>query len=259
MNTKKQIGPASLLAQRMIAPNVYDMWMETGMAAEAQPGQFISIYPRDKSLLLPRPISVCEVSADRTALRIVYRVVGQGTWQLKFSEPRDNIKVLGPLGNGFPLEQGEEKKVFLIGGGIGIPPMVELAKRLRAEKQIILGYRDKVCFLREDLEQHGKVFIATEDGSVGTKGTVMDAIRENGLEADVIYACGPMPMLRAIKAYAEEKGIPAYISLEEHMACGVGACLGCVVKTKEVHHHTNVNNARICADGPVFEASEVEI
>lgn len=259
MNKQKQSGIASVLTQREIAPNIYDMWLETKMAATAEPGQFIGIYPRDKSLLLPRPISICEVSPDRTALRIVYRVVGQGTWQLKYSDPQTSIKVLGPLGNGFPLEQGKGKKVFLIGGGIGIPPMVELAKRLSAQKQIILGYRDQFCFLSADLEQQGKVFIATEDGSVGTKGTVLDAIRENGLEADIIYACGPMPMLRAIKAYAQEKGIPAYISLEEHMACGVGACLGCVVKTKEVHHHTNVNNARICTDGPVFEASEVEV
>ena len=259
MSKQKQSGIASVLTQREIAPNIYDMWLETKMAAEAEPGQFIGIYPRDKSLLLPRPISICQVSPDRTALRIVYRVVGQGTWQLKYSDPLTSIRVLGPLGNGFPLEQGKGKRAFLIGGGIGIPPMVELAKRLSAEKQIILGYRDKFCFLKADLEQHGQVFIATEDGSVGTKGTVLDAIRENGLEADIIYACGPMPMLRAIKAYAQEKGIPAYISLEEHMACGVGACLGCVVKTKEVHHHTNVHNARICTDGPVFEASEVEI
>ena len=101
--------------------------------------------------------------------------------------------------------------------------------------------------------------MATEDGSVGTKGNVMNTIEENHLQADVIFACGPMPMLRAIKKYAEEKKIKAYISLEEHMACGVGACLGCVVKTKEVDHHSHVHNARICTDGPVFDAEEVEI
>ena len=112
---------------------------------------------------------------------------------------------------------------------------------------------------KEDLEKYSSVYPATEDGSVGTKGNVMDAIREKALEADVIFACGPMPMLRAIKAFAQEKQIPAYISLEEHMACGVGACLGCVVKTKEEDHHSHVHNARICTDGPVFEAGEVEI
>ena len=146
-----------------------------------------------------------------------------------------------------------------MGGGIGVPPILELAKRLEARKRIIVGYRDGNLFLKEDLEKYGAVYAATEDGSAGTKGNVMDAIQENGLEADVIFACGPMPMLRAIKAYAGQRGIPAYISLEEHMACGVGACLGCVVKTKEIDHHSHVHNARICTDGPVFEAREVEV
>lgn len=259
MDRKNWNRVASVLAQHEIAPFIYDMWMDTGMAAEAKPGQFISIYPKDKSLLLPRPISICEVNTDKTALRVVYRIAGKGTEQFSLYKSGETINVLGPFGNGFPLERGEGKRVFLIGGGIGIPPMLELARRLNAKKQIVLGYRDNHCFLKEDLEQYGQVHIATEDGSVGTKGNVLDAIQENGLETDVIYACGPMPMLRAVKSYAAEKGIPAYISLEEHMACGVGACLGCVVKTRETHHHTNVHNARICTDGPVFEAEEVEI
>lgn len=155
-----------------------------------------------------------------------------------------------------------------MGGGIGIPPMLELAKAIAnnagnegqaASVDIIVGYRDKELFLAEDLSQYGKVHIATEDGSAGTKGNVMDAIAAEGLEADVIFACGPMPMLRAIKKYATEKGMEAYISLEERMACGVGACLGCVVKTREVDHHSHVNNARICTDGPVYAAQDVEI
>ena len=137
--------------------------------------------------------------------------------------------------------------------------IVVVKEELKDMIQIIVGYRDAQTFLREDLEQYGRVYIATEDGSVGTKGNVMHAIEENGLAANMIFACGPMPMLRAIKGYAEEKTVPAYISLEEHMACGVGACLGCVVKTKEVDHHSHVHNARICTDGPVFEAKEVEI
>ena len=256
---------AEILSQNKITSNIFEMWIRTELAEEVKPGQFVGVYTRNKSLLLPRPISVCEVSGDRTAVRIVYRrgEKGTGTYEMSQYAPGStcsNIKILGPLGNGFPLEKGEGKKVFLIGGGIGIPPLVELSKQLNAEKQIIVGYRDRAqFFLKSDLEQYGQVYIATEDGSNGTKGNVMDAIRENGLEADVIYACGPMPMLRAIKAYAAEKGMPAYISLEEHMACGVGACLGCVVKTKEIHHHTYVNNARICTDGPVFEAAEVDI
>ena len=134
-----------------------------------------------------------------------------------------------------------------------------LAKELEADKQVVVGYRDNGLFLKDELDKYAAVYVATEDGSVGTKGNVMNAIEENGLDAEVIYACGPMPMLRAIKRYAEAKQIKAYISLEEHMACGVGACLGCVVKTKEVDHHSHVHNARICTDGPVFDAEEVDI
>lgn len=258
-SSMKEKETAIILSQREIAPQIYNMWIETYLAEQAKAGQFLCIYPKDKSTLLPRPISICEVREDRKALRIVYRVAGQGTREFAGYRRGDTIAVMGTLGNGFPVEDAVGKKVFLMGGGIGIPPILQLAKEIRGEKQILLGYRDAHTFLREDMEKHGSVYIAAEDGSVGVRGNVMDAIAENGLEADLIYACGPMPMLRAIKAYAAEHRMRAYISLEERMACGVGACLGCVVKTKEVDHHSHVKNARICTDGPVFEADEVDI
>lgn len=255
----KQKQTATVLSQKETAPRIYDMWIETDLAEQAKPGQFLCIYPKDRSTLLPRPISICEVREDRKALRIVYRVAGRGTGEFAGYRTGDTIDIMGTLGNGFPVEEAVGKKVFLMGGGIGIPPILQLAKEIEGEKQIIVGYRDAHTFLREDLEKYGRVYIATEDGSVGVRGNVMSAIAEGGLEADLIYACGPMPMLRAIKAYAAERHMRAYISLEEHMACGVGACLGCVVKTKEVDHHSHVKNARICTDGPVFEADQVEI
>ena len=255
----KQKQTALILSQKEPAPQIFDMWIETNLAAQAKPGQFLCIYPKDKSTLLPRPISICEVREDRKALRIVYRVAGQGTREFSRYQAGDTIDIMGALGNGFPVEEAVGKKVFLMGGGIGVPPILQLAKEMDGDRQIIVGYRDSKTFLREDLEKYGKVYIATEDGSVGTKGNVMDAVAENGLKAELIYACGPMPMLRAIKAYASKHHITAYISLEEHMACGVGACLGCVVKTKEADRHSHVNNARICTDGPVFEAEAVEI
>lgn len=255
----KQKSIATVISQQEIAPGIYDMWLATDLAAQAGPGQFIGVYPNDKSTLLPRPISICEVSDDKLALRIVYRVAGQGTAEFSGCRAGDQLAVLGVLGNGFPVEKGEGKKVFLMGGGIGIPPILELAKEMKAQKQIVVGYRDSNLFLARELGSYGDVFTATEDGSAGTKGNVMNAIEENGLDAEVIFACGPMPMLRAIRQYAADHGIKAYISLEEHMACGVGACLGCVVKTKDVDHHSHVHNARICTDGPVFEAQEVEI
>lgn len=169
----------------------------------------------------------------------------------------DDIDILGPLGNGF---MQREKKAILIGGGIGIPPMVELAKSLKdkCEVQIVAGYRDEL-FLIDELKSNGTLYIATEDGSTGTKGTVIDAIKAEGITGDVIYSCGPTPMLRAIKEYAKEAGIECQISLEEKMACGIGACLACVCKSKEKDHHTNVHNKRICKDGPVFLAEEVEL
>lgn len=255
----KEKSPGKVISQKEIAANIFDMWIETGLAKQAHPGQFIGVFPKNKSTLLPRPISICEVNEEKTALRIVYRIAGQGTKEFSSYAAGDFVEILGVLGNGFPLEAGMGKKVFLMGGGIGVPPILQLAKELKADKQVVVGYRDSNLFLKEDLDQYAAVYVATEDGSVGTKGNVMNAIEENGLEADVIYACGPMPMLRAIKQYAEKKQIKAYISLEEHMACGVGACLGCVVKTKEKDHHSHVHNARICTDGPVFDAEEVDI
>ena len=122
-----------------------------------------------------------------------------------------------------------------------------------------MGYRDENTFLLDEFKEQADSFVATEDGSVGTKGNVIDAINENGLEADVIYACGPMPMLRALKAYAMEHDMECYVSMEERMACGIGACLACVCKTKDKDAHSNVNNKRICKEGTVFNAKEVEL
>lgn len=258
MSRKKKVK-ATVVSQKKIADQIFDLWLETELAKHAHAGQFIAVYPHDASTLLPRPISICEVDKAKNRLRLVYRIAGKGTAEFSVRKPGDSLEILGILGNGFPLEKAKGRRVFLMGGGIGIPPMLELAKELDADKQIVVGYRNNDLFLEEDLAKYGNVYVATEDGSVGTKGNVMDAIRANNIRADLIMACGPMPMLRAIKQYAEKQGIEAYISLEERMACGVGACLGCVCKTTEVDHHSHVKNARICTDGPVFEAKEVEI
>lgn len=252
---------AVVVSQEQLANGIFSMWIQTEAAASAKPGQFISMYTNDGTKLLPRPISICEIDKEAGQLRVVYRVTSEqaGTKQFSQMKAGDIIPVIGPLGNGFPLEKAEGKKAFLMGGGIGVPPILELAKQLNCEKQIVVGYRDADTFLRDQFEANGSVYISTEDGSVGTKGNVMNAIAENGLTADIIYACGPTPMLRAIKNYAEENGIECYISLEERMACGIGACLACVCKSKEKDHHTNVHNKRICKEGPVFLSTEVEI
>lgn len=256
--TKKSL---KIVSQKEIGKDIYSMWLQADeMADAARPGQFLSLYTRDGSKLLPRPISICEIDRENRRIRLVYRVTGENTGTEAFSRLHAGVpvEVLGPLGNGFPLQEAEGKRVFLMGGGIGIPPMLQTAKELHAEKTAVLGYRDEL-FLNEEFENFANVFVATEDGSAGTKGNVMDAIRENALEADVIFACGPTPMLRAIKTFAEEKNIPCWISMEERMACGVGACLACVCKSKEVDGHSHVHNKRICKDGPVFLSTEVEL
>ena len=258
----KQKENAVVVSQEQLTDGIFSLWLQTEASQTAKPGQFISMYTNDGSKLLPRPISICEIDKANGRLRMVYRVTGENTGTEQFSQLKagDTVPVIGPLGNGFPLEKAEGKKAFLMGGGIGVPPILELAKQLECEKkQIVVGYRDAQTFLKESFEENGEVYISTEDGSVGTKGNVMHAIAENKLEADIIYACGPTPMLRAIKKYAEENGIECYISLEERMACGIGACLACVCKSKEKDHHSNVHNKRICKDGPVFISTEVEI
>lgn len=251
---------STIISQEMIATDIYSMWLDAPqIASQAQPGQFISVYSNDSGRVLPRPISICEIDREKGALRIVYRIAGKGTAEFSGMKAGETLDILGPLGNGFPMEAVKGKRVFMMGGGIGVPPMVQTAKEADADVTIIAGYRNSEIFLREELEQNGTLVVATEDGSVGTKGNVMDAIRENHLEADVIFACGPTPMLRAIKNYAEEHNILCYISMEEKMACGVGACLACVCKSKEVDHHSHVHNKRICKDGPVFLSTEVEL
>ena len=283
---------AVVVDQNALGRGIYDLTLKTtNIAKAAKAGQFVSVYSNDKSKLLPRPISLCGIDRDEDTIRLVYRVTGENTGTEEFSKlvMGDKIRILGPLGNGFTVEPG--KKAFLIGGGIGVPPMLQLAKDINSgvvqttgavdtntqekgqteEKQInghgkkicdmniIMGYRDENTFLLDEFKEQADSFVATEDGSVGTKGNVIDAINENGLEADVIYACGPMPMLRALKAYAMEHDMECYVSMEERMACGIGACLACVCKTKDKDAHSNVNNKRICKEGPVFNAKEVEL
>lgn len=255
-----------------LADGVFEMWLKTErIAKEAKPGQFISVYSNDGSRLLPRPISICRIDGEQ--LRIVYRVAGKGTLEFSQMNAGERLNIQGPLGNGYDLDAifsrvesatgKKPKKAILFGGGIGVPPMLELAKAISektdCKAQAVMGYRDSQMFLKDEFESFSDVTVATEDGSAGVKGNVLDAAGECNITGDVIFACGPTPMLRAIKAYAADNNIEAYISLEEKMACGIGACLACVCKTTNKDEHSQVNNARVCKEGPVFNAKEVEI
>lgn len=260
MNQKK-METAAVLSQEQLADRVFSMWLDTEeIAGLARCGQFVSLYCRDESRLLPRPISICETDQEKGRLRLVYRVTGPHTGTEAFCRLRsgDHIRVMGPLGNGFPLEETENKKVLLIGGGIGIPPMLQTAKELQGRAVTVLGYRED-AFLLEEFAATGKVYTASEDGRTGVRGTVLDAIRLHQPKMDMIFACGPLPMLRAVKEYALEQEIPCWISMEERMACGIGACLACVCGSADEDAHSRVHNKRVCKEGPVFLSTEVTI
>ncbi len=258
---------AKIHSIKEISKGIFDMvLLAPEVATAAKAGQFVNLYLNDASKLLPRPISICGFNAFAGTVRLVFRVVGKGTEELSEMSEGDEIKVIGPLGNGF--FDVPEKNALLFGGGIGIPPMLGLAKALSSKGvnvTSVLGYRDAEAFLSNEFKQYGRLILATDDGSLGFHGNVVDAakscVAEGALSlADTcICACGPLPMLRGIKAFAAEHDIPAQISMEERMACGVGACLACVCKSTETDHHSNVKNKRVCKDGPVFMAEEIEI
>lgn len=257
----RNIDEGKVISQEKLSDGIYSLKIKNKGAEFAAPGQFVGVYPKSADTLLMRPISICETDKEKSEMRLVYRAVGKGTTEFSSLKEGDSVKLLANLGNGFPVDEVKGKCIVLMGGGIGIPPMLGTAKALNGEDvHAYLGYRNKDTFLDDEFLNYSKVYIATEDGSIGVKGNVIDALKASTeVKPDVIMACGPMPMLRAIKEYAKTNGITAYISLEERMACGVGACLGCVCKTVKKDGHSHVNNTRICTEGPVFNAEEVDI
>ncbi|MBP3851970.1 MAG: dihydroorotate dehydrogenase electron transfer subunit [Erysipelotrichaceae bacterium] len=235
-----------IIKQEQIGVDLYRMELQTSMTDEAKPGQFIQI--QVPGMYLRRPISISEIKKD--SLVIIYKVVGQGTKRLSEMEEGQTINVFGPLGNGFPIEQREH--VVLVGGGVGVPPLYETAKQYRAQNtkvDVVLGFNDKEqIFYEEEFIKLGcSVSIATMDGSQGTKGTVINALKERNIDCDCILSCGPLPMLKALQNTYPN----GYISLEARMACGIGACMGCVVKDQQGHAY------RVCKDGPVFPFGKV--
>ena len=283
----KTVCTAEVLINREISADIYDMMIYSPeIAKTAKPGSFVMIYTNDPSKLLPRPISICDYDLTDETVRFVYRVSGKNTGTEQFSRlrPGEKIRILGPVGNGYDIEKihetalkaddGEESgsagfwkleyDMVAIGGGIGIPPMLGLVREYRnaypdSKLAAVLGYRSNDIFLADDFRQYCDVYFASDDGKIGTHGNVIDAIRDNDILSNVICACGPMPMLKGVASYAAEKGCRAFVSLEERMACGIGACLGCITKTKNKDEHSRVNNARVCVDGPVFDTEVLDL
>lgn len=244
--------------QEKMTAGIYGLtFLSENMAKEGKAGQFVTVYCRDGSRLLPRPFGISEINKEKNEITFIYRVVGGGTEEFTTYKAGEMMEIMGPLGNGFTQYEGTS---LLVGGGTGIPILLELAKQLHQTAQpepvIVVGYKDETYFASE-LSKYGKLYISTEDGSEGTQGNVMDAIRKFSLQADTVYACGPHPMLRALKDYFASSNTRLQISMEEKMACGIGACLACTCKTKDIDPHSRVHNKRICKEGPVFDANEV--
>lgn len=239
-----------------IAENIQELAFETPEEISVRAGQFLNISVGDGSHLLRRPIAICK--AEGKIITICFQLKGEGTRNLALLPVGTKVNVLLPLGNGFYAEENE-KKIALVGGGVGIFPMISCIREFTANGKEVysyIGFRNKnaVC-MEEELKKSTSLTVVTDDGSYGEKMNSVQALLK-GLEEttpDVIFACGPTPMLRALKTAVEGKNIPCYVSLEERMGCGIGACLVCVC------NKTNGKRARVCKDGPVFNADEVEL
>lgn len=255
---KKEL--CKIIAQKEIAKDIYQLTVEANFVHEINtPGQFVHIRI-DKTLdpLLRRPISISSFDKLHSQFTMIYRKDGKGTALLAEKGPGMLLDILGPLGNGFPVEEvNAGETALLVGGGIGVPPLYELSHQLIAKgvKVIhVLGFQTQsAVFYEQEFLKNGETYITTVDGSYGKKGFVTDIIKD--LEFDCLYTCGPTPMLKAIeKEYSHKK---VFLSLEERMGCGVGACFACVCKTS--NDLEDVSYKKVCSDGPVFRAGEVLI
>lgn len=244
-----------VLENSEIAPGFFDMKLKTAQALAAAPGQFVQIYCDGKTLR--RPISICGVDKTAEILRLVYQIRGEGTAWLAGVKPGAKLDILGPLGHGFTVNKAEHP-VF-VGGGIGTPPLLEAAAACGGKADAILGYRnaESVILLKDFKAVCRKVMLATDDGSAGRHGFVTSLLEERLAEGecDLVCACGPMPMLKAVAAMAEAAGIPCQVSLEQRMGCGIGACVTCVCKVKS--GADSVRHAQVCRYGPVINSKEV--
>lgn len=250
-----------VVSQKEIAKNIFELTLLGELTSSMnEPGQFVHIkVSNGTDPLLRRPISIANINKEEKQFTIIYRAEGRGTTLLSEKLSGDMVDVLGPLGHGFPVEEVKKgQTALLVGGGIGVPPLCELSKRLveRGIKVIhILGFQTKdVMFYKGEFSTLGETFIATVDGSYGTKGFVTNVIKDENIDFDTLYACGPTPMLKALETnYSKSKKV--YLSLEERMACGIGACFACVCHTGD--DPNGFSYKKVCSDGPVFRAGEV--
>lgn len=246
-----QIELLEVVSNKEVAHNIYELVLKGDMVASMkQSGQFLHLKMQDASLVLRRPISIASIDGETCTL--LYRAVGKGTTEMTIWKPGDRVDTLGPLGNGFHLDfLRKEAEVSIIGGGIGVAPLYELGKEVHARGNkitFILGFANaNDVYYLEEFKQLGDVILCTDDGSAGLKGHVGVALDQ--VDPAAVFACGPTPLLRLVQGHFSELE-HVYLSLEERMACGIGACYGCDTKDKK---------KRVCKDGPVFQKDEVLI
>ncbi|MCL2841048.1 MAG: dihydroorotate dehydrogenase electron transfer subunit [Defluviitaleaceae bacterium] len=256
----KELFQAEVVANQLIGGEVYDLYLRAPKEVEkARAGQFLSVFTGNPSMILPRPLSICELDKIGGVFRIVYRAGGDGTKEIAKAVAGDYLGVLGPLGTAFKVNKAH-KNFAIVGGGIGVPPLLELSKRIRHEVpgskiSVFLGFRSKYqVILEADFKKYvDHIHITTDDGTYGTKGNNIAVLPPQG-GFDIAYGCGPLIMLKFLAKYAEDKDIPCVVSTEEHMACSVGACMACVIKVKKGNDWAYV---RVCCTGPVFDAKEL--
>lgn len=246
---------ATIIKNEQIAENIYAVTFALDEDFTVRAGQFGNISVGGTHLLR-RPIAICKVEGREVTF--CYQIKGEGTQKLKMMEAGTRLNVLMPLGNGFYVEENE-KKVALVGGGVGVFPLISVLREYAQTKEIsaYIGYRNKgaVCGV-EEFAKAQKFIAVTDDGSYGAQMNAVQAFAadlEKGNKPDVVLACGPTPMLRALKTLVEKENLECYVSLEERMGCGIGACLVCVCNL------TNGERARVCKDGPVFNAKDVTL
>lgn len=247
----------TVLENGLVASDIYRMVLHGGVAAHIErPGQFVHVRCGEEwETLLRRPLSIAEWSREEESVTLIYRAQGKGTQWLAGRVPGDKADVLGPLGSGFPLPDKIENRLLIIGGGVGVPPLYGLAHELRkrgAALDICLGFTSRShAFYVKEFQRLGRVRIATDDGSLGQEGHVVSLLK-SAASWEAFYACGPLPMLAAVKQFFAGSGIQGYVSLEQRMGCGIGACLACVWPTPSAAEHV-----KVCRDGPVFDYEEV--
>ena len=261
-NCKKRMGAIRLevmrvVSQEEIAPAIFELVLEGEMVAAMKAGQFLHLRVPDDAHLLRRPISISSIDKPNNQCHLIYRVEGSGTVIFSRLKADDLLDVMGPQGNGFDLSELDDYcKVLLVGGGIGVPPLLEVAKQLHergVEITTVLGFSTRNAVILDDqLAKYGQLYVTTDDGSYGIKGNVSVVINEFDNEFDAIYSCGAPGMMKFINQTFHDHP-RAYLSLESRMACGMGACYACVLKVPD----SETVSQRVCEDGPVFKTGTV--